>query len=257
LMQDIWRGLSAMPAMRDKASIHLIEFSPRLQKIQSENLVGLPVTWHSDLTSVPKVPSLIIANEFFDALPVEQAVYHDGMWYQRLVAAEEEDLIVTLGKPLQGIAVDNPEDGAIFEYSPKIAEAMLEIGAFLKQNGGALLAVDYGDAVPLQNRIGDTIQALFEHKPVGIFDSPGNSDITAHVSFAALEEIAADTGADHVLTMTQREFLTQFGIRLRAEKLLSTANDNQSETIQSGLLRLIDANQMGDLFKVLQVIYGI
>lgn len=253
LMSDIWRSLTVQPDLRDKVQLHLVEFSPRLQQVQQEALEGAPATWHSTIETLPQSPSIIIANEFFDALPIEQAVFHQDDWYQRLVTSDEEDLFFTMGDILQGIAEDEMPEGSIFEYAPLATTVMQQLCRFIRKNGGALLAIDYGDDAPLSERFGDTLQALREHQMVDIFDEPGKSDLTAHVAFSSLEMIAREEGCVTDPILTQREFLTRMGIRLRAEKLAAKATDEQAPALFSGLDRLVDPAQMGDLFKVLQV----
>jgi NADH dehydrogenase [ubiquinone] 1 alpha subcomplex assembly factor 7 len=253
LMSDLWRSLSTQPALRDKIQIHLVEFSPRLQQVQAENLEGVPVTWHTNIETLPQVPSIIIANEFFDALPIEQATYHQDDWYQRLVTSDEIDLFFTRGEILQGLPDQEMPDGSIFEYAPLPTTIMQQLCRFIAQNGGALLAIDYGDDYPLNERFGDTLQALQKHQMVDIFEEPGKADLTAHVAFSSLEMVAQEENCEVLPVTTQREFLTQLGIRLRLEKLLPKATPEQAEQLQSGLDRLINPLQMGDLFKVLQV----
>lgn len=253
LMSDIWRSLAVQPELRDTIQIHLVEFSPRLQQVQQEALEGAPVTWHANFETVPQAPSIIIANEFFDALPIEQAIFHQDDWYQRLVTSDEIDLFFTRGEILQGIAEDEMPEDSIFEYAPLATTIMQQLCRFIDQNKGALLAIDYGDDAPLSERYGDTLQALRNHTMVDIFDEPGESDVTAHVAFSSLEMIAQEENCVTEPVITQREFLTQLGIRLRAEKLASKATDEQAEILYSGLDRLVDPHQMGDLFKVLQV----
>lgn len=255
LMSDIWRSLSAQPDLRNIVQIHLVEFSPRLQQVQQEALHGAPVTWHATIDTLPAAPSIILANEFFDALPIEQAIFHQDDWYQRLVTSDEIDLFFTRGEILQGIAEDEMPEGSVFEYAPLATTVMQQLCRFIKQHGGALLAIDYGDDAPLSERFGDTLQALRAHTMVDIFDEPGHSDLTAHVAFSSLAMIAQEENCGTEPVITQREFLTQLGIRLRAEKLAARATEEQARDLYSGLDRLIDPHQMGDLFKVLQV-YG-
>lgn len=253
LMHDLWRGLLAMPELREHIKIHLVEFSPRLRDLQKQKLADLPVTWHENFETVPQRPSIIIANELFDALPVEQAVYHDRAWHQRLVTFDEEDFLFTIGQRLQGIHVAQPKDGDIFEYAPVAMNLMEDLCYFLRRNSGAMAVIDYGDDVALDERIGETLQALYEHKPCSPLEHVGNCDVTAHVAFQALIAAAHEQGCDPQLA-TQREFLTQLGIRLRADKLLAKANLDQARALKSGLERLVAPDQMGDLFKVLTVI---
>jgi NADH dehydrogenase [ubiquinone] 1 alpha subcomplex assembly factor 7 len=253
LMSDIWRGLGTQPGLREKTQIHLVEFSPRLHQIQADTLEGLPVTWHTNIETVPQAPTIFIANEFFDALPIEQAIYHQDDWHQRQVTSDEIDIFFTTGDILQGLPNEEMPEGSIFEYAPLATTIMQQLCRFIDHNGGALLAIDYGDDAPLNERIGDTLQALQKHQMVDIFDEPGHADLTAHVAFSSLEMIAQEENCETLPVTTQREFLTQLGIRLRLDKLLPKATPEQAEQLQSGLERLIDPLQMGDLFKVLQV----
>lgn len=253
LMSDIWRSIAVQPELRDKVQIQMVEFSPRLQQIQQEALSDAPVTWHTNFETIPQVPSIIIANEFFDALPIEQAVFHQDDWYQRLVTSDEEDLFFSMGEILQGISDTEMPEGMIFEYAPLATMIMQQLCRFIQQNGGAMLVIDYGDDAPLSERFGDTLQAMRDHNMVDIFDEPGHSDLTAHVAFSSLEMIAQEERCETMPIQTQREFLTQLGIRLRADKLASKSTEQQGIDLKSGMNRLIDAQQMGDLFKVLQV----
>ncbi len=251
LMRDMLRAFHVMPDF--KPQVHLVEFSPRLKQIQSETLAGHSVVWHEHFEDLPDAPSIIVANEFFDALPIEQAVFHDGNWFQRVIVAHDGDLIFSLGKPLQGLYVENPKNGDIYEYAPLATMMMEEICAFLNRNKGALLAVDYGDDVPLDKRIGETLQALHDKKPSDVLAHIGASDLTAHVAFASLAGIAAEMGCTPQPLAPQGAFLTRMGIGLRAEKLIEKADAAQAEEIRAALNRLAGETEMGMLFKVLQV----
>ena len=253
LMRDIWRGLSASPALQEKLQIHLVEFSPRLQKIQREMLEDLPLTWHQHLETVPQQTSLIVANEFFDALPIEQAFQHQGNWFKRVVTMDDEDLLFVVGPGLQGLPPQNLPDGTIYEYAPLAAQIMAELCQRLQSAKGAMLIIDYGDDVPLDRRFGDTLQSLRDHKPVDVLAAPGESDVTAHVSFASLKMIATENACATLPLQTQREFLAKFGIDIRLAKLAETAMPEQAAALKSGVHRLVDHDEMGDLFKVLQV----
>lgn len=254
LMKDIWRGLSAKPELRDILSVHMVEFSPRLRDMQRANLPDVPVTWHEDIATVPYVPTLIVANEFFDALPIEQAIRHQNNWYQRVITTAEEDLLFSIGKPLQGIASHkDATDGMIYEYAPIATEIMSDLCARIYDTTGAMLVIDYGDDVPLDERFGDTLQALYKHKPVSVFDHIGTSDVTAHVAFRNLSLVAQENLCAVLPVQTQGEFLKSYGIELRLKALLQKADMSQAADLQSGVNRLIAPDQMGDLFKVLQV----
>lgn len=252
LMRDIWRGLSAMPDLRDRLQIHLVEFSPALQKIQRETLNGLPVTWHTDISTLPRQTSLIIGNELLDALPIEQAIWVDGVWRKRMVGLENDRLAFVTGDVLTELNITGAQEGEIYEYAPAVGDFFRQICRLLKSQGGAALLIDYGDNMPPDQRIGETLQALHKHQYVHTLLLPGASDLTAHVAFAPLLKIAEETECTAQLH-EQGPFLSSLGIHLRLEKLLLQANEEQSKALQSGVQRLTAPEQMGRLFKVLEV----
>lgn len=252
-MKDIHRSLKIRPELQDSVRMHLVEFSPLLQSIQKKTLDGLNVTWHENIETVPRYPSIILANEFFDALPIEQAFHHQGHWYQRVVTTAEEDLILSLGAPLQGIFTKEVPDGAIYEYAPISAAYMDGLCRRIQEDRGALLVIDYGDGEALDERIGDTLQVLHKHQSIGLFDRVGESDVTAHVAFEALAVIARQHECSVSKIITQREFLTQLGIRLRTESLMASASEEQMLDLKNSVKRLVDPKEMGDLFKVMAV----
>jgi NADH dehydrogenase [ubiquinone] 1 alpha subcomplex assembly factor 7 len=253
LMKDVWRSLSSMPSLRDHLEIHLVEFSPRLRAIQQDTLHDIPnVTWHESCDTIPQKHSLIIANEFFDALPIEQAIYHQNNWYQRRITCDENGFSFTRGAALDGIDIPEAQEGSIFEYAPIATQIMDDLCYFLRKNNGAMIAIDYGDDVPLHQRLGETLQALHKHAPCSIFDYIGKADLTSHVSFMNLHHVALEQGCTTSYA-TQRSFLTDMGIRLRADKLITKATLEQARTLKTGLERLLSPDQMGELFKVLIV----
>jgi NADH dehydrogenase [ubiquinone] 1 alpha subcomplex assembly factor 7 len=251
LMHDILRAIKV--ASDFKPEIHLVEFSPRLKQIQSETLQGHNIVWHEHFEDLPNTPSIIVANEFFDALPIEQAVFHDGHWFRRVIIEDDGDLMFSLDTPLQGINTEKTENGTIYEYAPMATMVMEEISSFFQRNGGALLAIDYGDDVELDKRTGETLQAIYKKKKSDVLEHIGKSDLTAHVSFASLALIATEMSCAASPLLTQAQFLTRMGIRLRAEKLMASASDEQKKALQSGLHRLVDVGEMGDIFKVLEI----
>lgn len=255
LMADILRAVKNAGTFLDDTTIHLVEFSPTLRAAQRDKLNGHNVTWHDHIDDVPPGFTMIIANEFFDALPIEQAVFHDGHWRKRMITAAEEDLIFTIGPALNGIHVQNPTDGAIYEYAPMAADIMAALSRRVADRGGAMLIIDYGDDVPVDERVGDTLQALHKHAPAPVLENTGLSDITAHVSFAALRDVALENMCAPAPVITQREFLLSHGIHMRADHLSRAATDAQRADMLAGLGRLVDADKMGHLFKVLEV-YG-
>jgi NADH dehydrogenase [ubiquinone] 1 alpha subcomplex assembly factor 7 len=223
--------LRATARVRDfHPAVHLVETSPALRALQRD----IPASWHETLATVPRLPLLLIANEFFDALPVHQYV---GGAERRIGTAD-------------GRLVFVPESAAaVAERSPEREALMSDIAGRIAAQGGAALIVDYGYA----EGTGDTLQAMRRHRPQDALADPGGSDLTAHVDFAALAEAARRGGAKPWGPMPQGTFLMRLGIEQRAAKLMESATPNQAVLIRSGCRRLIDPREMGTLFKVLAV----
>jgi len=246
LMADILRATAGMKEFREAAQIHLVEMSPVLRDIQQEKL-GPEVTWHLAIDSLPEQPMIFVANEFFDALPVRQLVKRAGAWTERHVVVEQGDL--ALGEiPTPGVPAK--ADG-LYEISPISFAIAEELGARLKALGGAGLIIDYGH---LKSAAGDTLQALKAHKPCGILDYPGSSDLTAHVDFEALAHGFAAGGAEALSPMTQGKFLKAMGIDMRLQKLTQKLKGAEAQEFVAGATRLVDDAQMGQLFMVMGVV---
>lgn len=258
LMADALRALQTVPACRAAVRVHLIETSPSMRERQRQNLSDVEVTWHDNVGNLPMSTAIFIANEFFDALPVEQFVRQDEGWHRRLVglAGSETELVFTHAPapcPTEDLpaAAGNPaEVGAIIEASPAIRQIAGEIARQIRSHTGAALIVDYGYAAPA---IGDTLQAVRRHDNAAILDRPGEADLTAHVDFSALANSAQSAGAASWGPVPQGEFLRRLGIEARAGALAADAAPEQKTDIETALERLIGGDQMGTLFKVLAI----
>lgn len=258
LMADALRAIETVPACRAAAGIHLIENSPSMRERQRQTLSDMDVSWHDTVGDLPMAPAVFIANEFFDALPVEQFVRHGDGWHQRLVdlSDSETELVFTHAPtpyPTEDLpaAADAPaEVGAILETSPVAQQIAGEIARRIRSHTGAALIVDYGYAAPA---IGDTLQAIRQHGYAPILEQPGEADLTAHVDFSALATSARSAGAACWGAITQGEFLRRLGIEARAGALAAEAAPEQKADIETALERLIGDAQMGTLFKVLAI----
>ena len=175
---------------------------------------------------------LLVANEFFDALPIRQ---HVGAMERRVVAAAG------------GLAFDR--DGEIVETSPAREEAAAALGRRLAANGGIALIIDYGHA---KSAPGDTLQAVRGHRFAPVLANPGEQDLTAHVDFESVARAAADAGASATSVVTQGEWLNRLGIGARAAAL-ATANPERTEELAAAVQRLAGKSEMGELFKVIAV----
>ncbi|MET0589391.1 MAG: SAM-dependent methyltransferase [Novosphingobium sp.] len=253
------RGTLARDALRVAArqglvpQVHFVEGSSALKDIQ---LAALPQTrWHHDLASLPDDgPMLLVANEFLDALPIRQLVMTESGWRERMVACQDDRFVPIAGnRPMDAAVPDDRREaaiGTILEIGPGAAAVVDEVARRLQAQGGAALFIDYGYAEP---RFGSSLQALRAHQMVDPFDRPGEADLTAHVDFAILAEVAAVQGCRRLGTVTQGHWLTALGIDARAASLSRAAPD-QAEAIEAARHRLVAREQMGDLFKVMGLV---
>lgn len=255
LMADILRTLQSISGFPAALDVHLVETSPALTARQKKALAqaGFPVRWHERLETVPPAPSLVIANEFFDALPVTQYEFRGGHWHERCVGAGEGgELCIGLSpEPLAPDGLNLPDmpvvEGCIWELSPARAAVAHELGRRIGGSGGAGLIVDYGHTEP---GFGDTLQAVRAHEPVAVTSTPGDADLTSHVDFHALGQALSRAGAQVHPPISQGAFLTQLGIPMRADILKKSADENTRAEIDAATERLIHCDQMGNLFKV-------
>ena len=258
LMADALRATRKVPGFMEAAGLHLVETSPVLRKAQAETLAGTEVSWHRAVQNIPPGPMILIANEFFDALPIHQIVRGKDSWHERLVDldGDRDALCLVTGKALidapAGTASDASE-GTIEEHCPAAAAITKDISGRLKAHGGAALIIDYGPFGPIEPATGSSLQAVRNHLRCDPLDVPGDADLTAHVDFAALMAAAAAGGADIHGPLSQGMFLGRLGIEARTEKLCDGAGPAQREALETGCRRLIDTgtNAMGAWFKAL------
>ncbi|MEO0061952.1 MAG: hypothetical protein RLZZ08_512 [Pseudomonadota bacterium] len=251
------RGTLARDALRVmkryglEPEVHLVEGSPQLRRLQLEAVPQ--AQFHDDLSRVPMDgPLLLVANEFLDALPIRQLVRMAGGWCERMVGLDADGgFTFVAGTQAMDAAIpesrrDAPE-GTIRETCPAAAATVFEVAGRLALQGGAALFIDYGhdDA-----RAGSTLQAVRAHAKVSPFDTIGDADLTAHVDFAGLADIARSRDARVLGIRGQGDWLRALGIDARAEALASHAPRHR-DALFAARDRLTDADQMGDLFKVM------
>ncbi len=255
LMADALRAVSQVPPFLAAAQVRLVEISPTLRAAQEQTLAGSGAEWHADISEIPDGPTIFVANEFFDALPVRQFERSAQGWCERLVDADPEtgefrlrlSLPMAMPRHLPESLLDAPE-GSVVEASPTSEAVAYAVGDRIARFGGAALLIDYGHP---ESAVGDTIQAVKDHEFHPILADPGEADITAHVNFARLSEAAEDAGASVHGPLLQGEFLDRLGLAQRTEALLANATEDQAKEIGGAYRRLIDPDQMGTLFKVL------
>jgi len=256
LMADLLRAARALPSFHQAISVHLVEMSPALAARQRQVLSSAtrPVSWHRDLGEVPPGPTIVIANEFLDALPVRQFVMAAHGWRERVIGIADGRLAFGLAPdPVPPAVIPEPlrsaAPGAVCEIRPGCASLAQQLAARTDPLAG--IFIDYGHGTPAH---GETLQAVKAHRFVDPLAEPGEADITAHVDFASLAADANAAGLSARPVVTQRELLFSLGLRERAEALARQSPD-AFEQIRAGVERLIDpaATGMGTLFKAMTV----
>jgi SAM-dependent MidA family methyltransferase len=253
LMADALRAARLLPDFTEAASVHLVETSPRLRGHQERTLASAPapVTWHDRLEDIPEGPAIVLANEFFDALPVRQFLATERGWCERLVGLDDDHRLVFGLKPEPETGLGSaPHPGATLEWPAAAIDVVRFLARRIVAQGGAALVIDYGYWGP---RFGETLQAVRRHAFTDPLAEPGESDLTAHVDFQRLALAAAAAGAGVHGPSTQGDFLQALGIHVRAEALKQRATAGQSQDIERAVERLTGRGPtaMGELFKVL------
>jgi SAM-dependent MidA family methyltransferase len=282
LMRDALRAARAVPGFLDAARVHLVEVSAPLREAQRRTLLpppsrvrdgeggmaeqsplGFPpplapprkgegnapaIAWHDTLGDVPPGPAIVVANEFLDALPIRQLVYHDGAWRERVVdLGEGGGLRFAMGADVPHASATPPPPGAVAEL--RAGEDQLLAALAARAAPLVALFIDYGPAEP---SFGDTLQAVRHHAYADPLAEPGLADLTAHVQFAGLAEKARAAGLATDGPVTQAEFLGRLGSAERAARLMA-ANPARAGEIEAAVQRLVSPTGMGQLFKVLAV----
>jgi len=254
LMSDLLRATKSAVNFHESITIHMVETSPTLAHAQYQLLRDQHprIEWIDSVAELPETKTLFVANEFFDALPIKQYVMTEEGMRERRVAWNDalgafEFVLAEPGLMLAKSGNVIPAN-TVMEHSPASRGVMRQLAAHVKAHGGAGLVIDYGYLGEAHH---DTLQALKSHLFHPVLADPGAADITAHVDFLSLMDIARD-GGNHVGPLiTQGEFLTRMGAQLRLEMLLRQATPEQRENLVTGLQRLVSPQAMGELFKVM------
>ncbi len=275
LFADALRATARVPGFHSALSVHLVEASAHLRQVQAATLAQYQPHWHDSVATLPDAPLFLLANEFFDALPIRQFHRVPKGWAETLVGlaphptpphrgegaglARPDPWSVPAPEAATGLlcpglsAPVNPPDlrhrladtapGDVVELCPALPAMIAGIGARIARHGGAALVVDYGG----WRSLGDTFQALRQHGPVDPFAEPGLADLTAHVDFQAIAMACAPAKCSPMVT--QAALLRQLGIAARAEKLAAGLHSDARSSHIAAFHRLTDPSEMGNLFK--------
>jgi SAM-dependent MidA family methyltransferase len=260
MLIDALRAAQVVPAFRAAIVLHLVEVNPKLREKQEQSLgtLDVPAIWHETFEEVPDGPAIIVANEFFDALPINQAIKQFNGWYERVVEIDGNDNLVfgisneviPLFDQLVPAAVRDAPVGAIYEW--RTDNLALGIGQRVMRQGGAALIIDYGH---VKSGTGETLQAVGGHAFVNPLISPGEVDLTAHVDFEAIALAAESMGARIHGPVDQARLLRDLGIDKRAAALKAYASPEKAVDIDEACKRLLGETRtgMGKLFKAIAI----
>jgi len=242
------------PQFKNSCNIKILEKSKLLIKMQKNTIKDHKIKWLNDLNELNNLPCIFIANEFFDALPIKQFIKKKNKWYERCVQflnktrPEYLDIPFEIKKLEKKINFKISLKQKFIEYSPLASEYFKDITNKIKLHDGGILIIDYGY---IDNEMKNTLQAISGHKHTNALRNFGHSDITYNLSFDLISQIIKKLGPFLQKTTTQKEFLTKLGILTRAEILSKNMPFSKKADMYFRIKRLIDDNQMGNLFKVL------
>ncbi len=254
MMKTMIETFKKFPFFFKSCNIIIYEKSPRLKKIQKEKLIKIKITWISKINKLDKIPSIFIANEFFDAIAIKQFRKKNNFWFEKFVNFtnceepfffEKKTDIKKIEKKLN---FKISEKQKFIEYSELSFDYLIKISQIIKKNKGGLLMIDYGYT---ERKMKNTLQAISNHKFANILYNIGNIDITHNINFDVFKRFLKQLGGLGIDLTTQRNFLLKMGIKQRAEIISKNKNFSKKADIFYRLERLINENQMGTLFKVL------
>jgi len=253
LMADVLRATQQVPGFHDALQIVLLEASPTLRGVQQATLKGYYPQWIETIADLPEQQLFMIENEFFDALPIRQFLRDGAGWRERRIGIDGTSLTFGLSGQTPQTALhdrlEDTKDGDLVEHCAAAIPIMTEISDRISGHGGAALIVDYGD----WRSLGDTLQAIKSHQRADPLVAPGQADLTAHLDFEPLAQLARAAGCAHTRLTPQGVFLERLGITARAQSLAASQKGQAVDTLIAAHRRLTHPEEMGNLFKVLGI----
>lgn len=247
LMADALRATRHVPGFHDAFRLVLVDCNPHLMQQQSDRLDSFAPAWVAQAEDLPDGPLWLIANEFFDCLPMRQFVRHED-WQEQVVAVRNDALcFATRSAPDVARALPDRPKGSVTELRPAANAILGDISDRIARHGGAALIIDYGN----DGSDGDTLQAVRHHQKVDPLEDPGNVDLTSHVDFAALRQAAQKVQCS--ATTPQGVFLDRLGIGPRAQKLAQHLTGATRDAHLAAHRRLTHPSEMGEVFKAIGI----
>jgi cyclopropane-fatty-acyl-phospholipid synthase len=227
-----------------------------LINLQKKNLNNKKIKWIKDLNKMNFYPTIYIANEFFDAMPIKQFFKKKEKWFERFVDlqnlrnAKFIEKLTDIRKIERILKFKVSKNQNIIEYSPKTFEYLNNILNKIEKNNGGILIIDYGY---LSSKMKESLQAVRNHKYSNILINIGDSDITYNINFNLLKNFTKQFGNLNAIITNQKKFLTSMGILQRAEIVSKNMLFSKKTDLFYRIKRLIDKKQMGELFKVMLI----
>ena len=256
MMRVLVNTFNKFPKFKSSCKINILEKSKLLQQTQKANIKEEKINWLNSLSELNNFPCIFIANEFFDALPIKQFLKKEKKWHERCVKFNKDkqieyfDIPFDMKKFEKKIKFKISHNQNFIEYSPLTAKYLKTIIEKIKLNNGGILIIDYAY---LEKEMKNTLQAVSKHKYCDVLKGFRNSDITYNLNFNLINKVIKKIGACSSISTSQKKFLINLGILDRAEILSKNMPFSKKADIYFRIKRLIDENQMGDLFKVMFV----
>ena len=256
MMKVFIESFENFPNFLKSCNFVIHEKSPLLIKEQKKKLQKIDILWKSKIDNIKKIPSIFIANEFFDAMPIKQFRKKNKLWFEKFVNFTHSDEAFFFEKKTdikkieKKIGFKISKNQNFIEYSKLCLKYLKDISKVIKKNNGGLLLIDYGY---FDGKMKNTLQAVSNHKIANILKNIGNVDITHNLNFNLFQKFIKHMGGLSIDLTTQRKFLIKMGIKKRAEIISKNKNFLKKADIYYRLQRLIDKKQMGNLFKVMLI----
>ena len=256
MMRVMIESFKKFPSFQNACNLVIFEKSPRLIKVQKEKIKEKNIEWMSNLKKLKNCPSIFLANEFFDAIPIKQFFKKNNLWFERFVDIPNVDEASFVDKKVNIKSIEKKINFEIshkqnfIEYSPLGFKYLKEISKLIEKKNGALLIIDYGYC---DKKMKDTLQAISKKKYSKVLENIGNSDITYNINFYLIKKMIKNFNKLNINFSTQKKFLLKMGIKQRAEIISKNKTFKEKADIYYRLKRLIDENEMGELFKVMLI----
>ena len=253
---QILKTFEKFPLIKESCRINILEKSIYLKKIQKLKLKNYNINWLNDLSHLPNLPSIFIANEFFDALPIKQFIKKKNKWYEKIIKYSKShkpkflDILIDIKKFEKKIGFKISHRQKFIEYSPLSTEYLKLISKIIKLNSGGLLIIDYGHT---DEKMKNTLKSISKHKLSNVLENFSKSDISYDINFKLIEKIVTKLGLKVNGITSQKNFLQELGILERAEIISKNLPFSEKANIYFRVKKLIDENAMGKLFKVMFV----